>query len=329
MKKLLLTVAAVTTALFLMSCDQSNSDSKNEYGDYNKPSLPETVGEDPFKGNTYTSDYDKWVFSDDGKLTQYAKYNDNDFVAEAELEYSYNEETGLLTARVNKIQQRNSSKEYVLMSYDEALSQLTKIPAFEEALPRDDWDDALEMVKSIDGWSELFGVAENASDETILRAYYNYEVKMFNQMGDVQVKSLKKRYEKLYTYKASIDDDKTDFETYYPENTSLEYVYFQCFKGWYVLVSIDDAEDVRIGKMDENNHVTYTHYDVTDFSDSQIKAKERKGDTIITLSYTKSWNEGAFTLKVLAVDDATKSLIGEDEIELNSSSERYYLSKVD
>lgn len=329
MKKLLLTVAAVTTALFLMSCDQPNSDPKNGYGDYNRPSLPETVGEDPFKGNTYASDYKKWVFSDDGKLTQYAKYNDSGFVAEAELEYSYNEETGLLTARVNKIQQINSSKEYVLMSYDEALSQLTKIPAFEEAFPSDEWDDAIKSIKLKDGWAEILGVAENAGDETIMRAYYNYQVKMFNQMIDVQVKSLKKRYEKLYTYKASIGDDETNFETYYPENTSLECVYFQCFKGWYVLVSIDDAEDVTIGKMDENNHVTYTHYDVTDFSDSQIKAKERKGDTIITLSYTKSWNEGAFTLKVLAVDDATKSLIGEDEIELNSSSERYYLSKVD
>lgn len=329
MKKLLLTVAAVTTALFLMSCEQPNSDPKNEYGDYNKPSLPETVGEDPFKGNTYASDYKKWVFSDDGKLTQYAKYNDSDFVAEAELEYSYNEETGLLTARVSKRNQLKSSGEYVLMTYDEALSEITKIPAFEEAFPRDDWDDALETVKSKDGWAEILGVAENASDETILRAFYNYQVKMFNQMIDVQVKSLKKRYEKLYTYKASIGDDETNFETYYPENTSLECVYFQCFKGWYVLVSIDDAEDVTIGKMDENNHVTYTHYDVTDFSDSQIKAKERKGDTIITLSYTKSWKEGAFTLKVLAVDDATKSLIGEDEIELTSSSERYYLSKVD
>lgn len=329
MKKLLLTVAAITTALFLMSCDQPNSDSKNEYGDYNKPSLPETVGEDPFKGNTYASDSDKWVFSDDGKLTQYAKYNDSDFVAEAELEYSYNEETGLLTARVSKRKQLKSSGEYVLMTYDEALSEITKISTFEEAFPSDEWDDAIKTIKLKDGWAEILGVAENAGDETIMRAYYNYQVKMFNQMSDVQVKSLKKRYEKLYTYKASIGDDETNFETYYPENTSLECVYFQCFKGWYVLVSIDDAEDVTIGKMDENNHVTYTHYDVTDFSDSQIKAKERKGDTIITLSYAKSWNEGAFTLKVLAVDDATKSLIGEDEIELTSSSERYYLSKVD
>ncbi|MBP5468577.1 MAG: hypothetical protein J6Z11_04960 [Candidatus Riflebacteria bacterium] len=329
MKKLFLTVAAVTTALFLMSCGQPNSGTENVNDDYNKPSLPEAVGEDPFRRNTYASDYEKWVFSDDGKLTQYAKDNDSDFVAEAELEYSYNEETGLLTARVNKIQQRNSSKEYVLMSYDEALSQLTKIPAFEEAFPREDWDEALEMVKSRDGWAEILGVAENASDETILRAFYNFQKQSLNESMNEVVKSLKKRYEKLYTYKASIGDDETNFETYYPENTSLECVNFRCFKGWYVLVSINDAEEVVIGKMDENNHVTYTHYDVTDFSDSQIKAKEWEEDTIITLSYTKSWNEGAFTLKVLAVDDGTKSLIGEGEIELNSSSERYYLSKVD
>ena len=326
MKKLLLTVVAVTTALFLMSCDQPNSDSKNGYGDYNKPSLPETVGEDPFKGNTYTSDHDKWVFSDDGKLTQYAKYNNSDFVAEAELEYSYDEETGLLTARVNKIQQRNSSKEYVLMSYDEALSQLTKIPAFEEAFPREDWDEALEMVKSRDGWAEILGVAENASDETILRAFYNFQKQSLNESMNEVVKSLKKRYEKLYTYKASIDDDKTNFKTYFPEDSSLGNVSFNSYKG-NISVSIYDGDEVVIGKMDEDYHTTYTHYDVTEFGDSKIKAKIWEGNTVITLSYTKEWAAGAFTLKVSAADDATKAIIGNEEFELESSNDTYSFTK--
>ena len=326
MKKLLLTVAAVTTALFLISCDQPNSDSTNEYGDYNKPSLPETVGEDPFKGNTYASDYEKWVFSDDGKLTQYAKYNNSDFVAEAELEYSYDEETGLLTARVNKIQQRNSSKEYVLMSYDEALSQLTKIPAFEEAFPREDWDEALEMVKSRDGWAEILGVAENASDETILRAFYNFQKQSLNESMNEVVKSLKKRYEKLYTYKASIDDDKTNFKTYFPEDSSLGNVSFNSYKG-NISVSIYDGDEVVIGKMDEDYHTTYTHYDVTEFGDSKIKAKIREGNTVITLTYTKEWAAGAFTLKVSAADDATKAIIGNEEFELESSYNMYFFTK--
>ena len=81
MKKLLLTVVAVTTALFLMSCDHPNSDSENEnsYDDYNKPSLPETVGEDPFKGNTYASDHDKWVFSENSsdKFSRYIRDENN------------------------------------------------------------------------------------------------------------------------------------------------------------------------------------------------------------------------------------------------------------
>lgn len=327
MKKLLLTVAAVTTALFLMSCDQPNSDSKNGYDDYNKPSLPETVGEDPFKGNTYASDYEKWVFSDNGKITQYEKYDgDTEWKLEAELEYTYNGDTELLTARVNKIQQRNSSKEYVLMSYDEALSQLTKIPTFEEAFPSDEWDDAIKSIKSKDGWAEILGVAENASDETIMRAYYNYQVKMFNQMIDVQVKSLKKRYEKLYTYKASIDDDKTNFKTYFPEDSSLENVSFNSYKG-NIGVSIYDGDEVVIGKMDEDYHTTYTHYDVTEFGDSKIKAKIWEGNTVITLSYTKEWAAGAFTLKVSAADDATKAIIGNEEFELESSYNMYFFTK--
>ena len=327
MKKLLLTVVAVTTALFLMSCDQPNSDSTNEYGDYNKPSLPETVGEDPFKGNTYASDYEKWVFSDNGKITQYEKYDgDTEWKLEAELEYTYNGDTGLLTARVNKIQQRNSSKEYVLMSYDEALSQLTKIPAFEEALPREDWDDALEMVKSRDGWAEILGVAENASYETILRAFYNFQKQSLNESMNEVVKSLKKRYEKLYTYKASIGDDETNFKTYFPEDSSLGNVSFNSYKG-NISVSIYDGDEVVIGKMDENYHTTYTHYDVTEFGDSKIKAKIREGNTVITLSYTKEWAAGAFTLKVSAADDATKAIIGNEEVELESSYNMYFFTK--
>lgn len=321
MKKLLLTVVAVTTALFLMSCDQPNSDSKNEneYDDYNKPSLPETVGEDPFKGNTYASDYNKWVFSDDGKITQYAKHNDSDFVAEAELEYSYNEDTGLLTARVNKIKKTNSSEEYVLMTYDEALAQETRIPAFEEEFPIEKWEEVLEMLKNYEGWAGILGVSESASDETILRAYYNHKIQMKMQGIDKTVKSLKEDFEKLYTYKAWGSVHRAQFITYYPENESLKTIHFDGTTG-NIFVSIFHGDQLHI--QDIGEHKWY-YFGITEFTDSQIKGKELIGDTTITLSYTKSWNEGAFTLKVRAVDDATKALIGEDEIELKSSNEMY------
>ena len=323
MKKILLTVAAVTTALFLMSCDQPSSDSKNENKGVNKPSLPENVGEDPFKGNTYADKYYKWIFSDDGKITQYEKDDeDAEWEPEAELEYTYNEDTGLLTARVNKMQQRKSSGEYVLMTYDEALLQINKLPAFEEAFPREDWDKALEMVKSRDGWAEILGVAENASDETILRAFYNFQKQSLNESMNEVVKSLKKRYERLYVYKAGIVDDKLNCKTYYPEDTNLEFVIFNSSN-----VSIYNAEEIDIRKIDENNHITHFYCDVTEFSDSQIKAKEEDGDKVITLSYTKEWEDGAFTLKVRAADDATKTIIGNEEIELQSSYDMYFLTK--
>lgn len=328
MKKKLLIAAAVTTALFLMSCDQPSYGSKNENNGVNKPSLPsknenkgvnkpslpENVGEDPFKGNTYASDSEKWVFSDDGKLTQYEK--GDEWSAKAELEYTYNEDTGLLTARVNKIQQHKSSGEYVLMTYDEALSQSIELPAFEEAFPREGWDDALEMVKSKDGWAEIYGVAENASDETIMRAYYNFQKQEF-------LKSLKKSYERLYVYKAGIDDDELKCETYFPEDTSLEYVYF--YSTGNTDIDLDEGENIGIRLPDDENK---TYFDITDFSSSQIKAKEKDGDKVITLSYTKEWEDGAFTLKVRAADAATKAIIGNEEIELRSSNSTYYLENV-
>lgn len=329
MKKKLLIAAAVTTALFLMSCDQPSSGSKNENNGVNKPSLPsknenkgvnkpslpENVGEDPFKGNTYASDSDKWVFSDDGKITQYEK--DDEWSAKVELEYTYNEDTGLLTARVNKIQQHKSSGEYVLMTYDEALSQSIELPAFEEAFPREGWDDALEMVKSKDGWAEIYGVAENASEETIMRAYYNFQTQEF-------VKSLKKSYEQLYVYKAAIVDDELNCETYFPEDTSLEYVYLY-FPGDNTDIDLDEGENIGIRLPDDENK---TYFDITDFSSSQIKAKEEDGDKVITLSYTKEWEDGAFTLKVRAADADTEAILGKAEIELCSSNRPYYLEVV-
>lgn len=336
MKKILLTVAAVTTALFLMSCDQPSSGSKNENNGvnkpslpsknenngFNKPSLPENVGYDPFKGNTYSSMYDKWVFSDDGKITQY-DFDDDEWSVKAELEYTYNEDTGFISARANKKRMYISANNFVLLTYDEALAHYNKTPAFEEAFPREDWADAIEMVKSRDGWAEILGVAENASDETILRAYYNYTIQNMNQNTAEIVKALNKEYGELYTYKTSLDDGNLICETYFPENTSLEYVTFNSEVNPYISIYGDDKISIRLSA---NENITY--FDITDFSSSQIKAKEEDGDKVITLSYTKEWEDGAFTLKVRAADAATVPIIRRTEIELCSSNRTYYLEDV-
>jgi len=271
MKKILLTVAAVTTALFLMSCDQPSSDSKNENDGFNKPSLPENVGEDPFKGNTYASMYDKWVFSDDGKITQY-DFDDDEWSAKAELEYTYNEDTGFISARANKKRMYISANNFVLLTYDEALAQYNKTLAFEEA----------EIVKE-----------------------------------------LNKEYGELYTYKTSLDDGKLICETYFPENTSLEYVTFNSEGNTDTSIYGDDKISIRLS-VDEN----ITFFDITDFSSSQIKAKEEDGDKVITLSYTKEWEDGAFTLKVRAADAATVAIIRKTEIEFRSYNRTYYLEDV-
>ena len=320
MKKLFLTVAAVTTALFLLSCGQPNSGTENVNDDYNKPSLPKTVGKDPLKGNTYSDDYNKWVFSDDGKITIYELY-DNDWSAEGVLDYTYNEETGFIKTRLYKRSEKTASG-YKLLTYDEALEYFKNVPTFEEFYPEEEWEeDAARLKLGIDEFESL-GITDDANAETILRAYYNIVlVKNWTQGNSIRTKELKRIYEGLYTYKVSLDSEKTVFAQYYTKDESLESAVYTVSNG-NISVYIYNGEELEIYKSNNRDF-----FEITEFTDNQIKAKEDDGDTIITLSYTKSWNDGAFTLKVSAADDITKAILGEDEIELRSKNAIYNFTK--
>ena len=137
MKKSILYACTAILAVFLSSCTPSvngkeNPDTGKQNGNqtegnkentssgisYTTPVLPENVGTDPFKGNSYVKGDTKYEFCDNGILNEYYKRID-DFEILAEYKYTYNSNTGLLSARYNRVGDDN--KLFTLSSYMEYL----------------------------------------------------------------------------------------------------------------------------------------------------------------------------------------------------------------
>lgn len=84
--------------------NMNNNNGNNDTPQYTEPTLPASVGEDPFKGNTYQGGTDnniKYIFNDDGTLTKYF-YNDG-FGAHTLNNYTYDEEKSILSMCAKKM----------------------------------------------------------------------------------------------------------------------------------------------------------------------------------------------------------------------------------
>ena len=94
----------------LFSCSNPAADApKNNSGNnsesdssYTKPELPDSSGTNPFVGNSYSDNYTKYEFVNDGLLKEYDK-NGNDYELYCEYEYSYDANTKELSLRFSKI----------------------------------------------------------------------------------------------------------------------------------------------------------------------------------------------------------------------------------
>ena len=107
--KFLAALTAITLALAFTGCDSSdaNTDSGNNNGGYAAPTLPPSVGTNPFKGKTFKplysdsdSEYDgKHVFSDDGEtVTYHSRYGKNEeFTLVSQSRYTVNTEKETLS----------------------------------------------------------------------------------------------------------------------------------------------------------------------------------------------------------------------------------------
>lgn len=287
MKRTTLLLPFLFVALVFSSCNNPTNgvDSKqnaledSKYS-YHAPSLPKSQGTDSFKGKTFISKNEKFVFNDDNTVVEYYFHDFENGVPlyspSFKYEYSYNESSKLMYLRIIEM---------------EADDKLIPIP---------------ELI------SLYLDTIKDCSEED----YELYNVQLqdyiseFNKLNIWKIEysdntiSLQENY---YTEIPDFVNSKWNFESVKSENNKAPYVYVYSFLsrspfasttkhlGAYISFSSNYSGKVT----DIKNNIFYVELD--------NNTSENK--TSLEFSYTLTLNDGRLALKLTAANTSTKTFV--------------------
>ena len=311
MKKSILYACTAILAVFLSSCTPSfngkeNPDTGKQNGNqtegkkentssgisYTTPVLPENVGTDPFKGNSYIKGDTKYEFCDNGILNEYYKRDDN-FEILAEYKYTYNSNTGILSARYNRLGYDN--KLYTLSEFMEyAFGEEADANFEDEEEKKYFYDLYLNNYKYLFEHSFTMKAVLDDDNSLSLQTEFYKEIPSFDELKAGNIHFTNSNIE--FSFGAA-DFYGTDF---------LGYI------------------ELRFGQFSSFDITEITSNKITAYTDEYDEEHNKTGNTIpLTLSYTINTPvDGILSITITGADDSSKELL---KAETESSLESYTL----
>ncbi len=255
--------------------------------------LPPNVGTDPFKGNTYSCDYDPYIyiFKDDGTLEEWwRESNSSDYRLYCVFIYTYNANTKVLAMK----------------SYRQQIMPGTNLMTLDESI---DWINGMTDAEV----AQMSGGLTKDDLIDMLNAYYN-SISLYKAEEEMHDGALR-----LYK------------REYYPENTSISELNgsdYLDFTSTGFEISIQ-GENIR--SSDGGNSITFAgnqRYSIIQITDSTITATSDNDSSTLTLNYTKTWEDGVITLNVSGADEASRAVLGNQSHDLSTPTRKLYYTKI-
>ncbi len=279
------------TALGNQSCTLSTSSSRSYYTKLNASGLPASVGTDPFRGNTYQTDFTKYVFKTDGSCECWyitdGPSGSGEWELRQEYEYTYNANTKIMSYKYKKMESYDQSTLWTLAEYLAWINELA---------------DNSEVFQQI-------GMTRTQMCDFI-NAWFNMIV-----------------YEKCEeeSYQGNLCWSRRD---YYPQDTSLnEYESGMFFPTSDLSIDIYSSGEALSKERYGRVCIGSTRYDITAITSYSITARIENGSETITLVYSKSWSDGVVTIVVTGADSASQTALGNQSCTLSTSTEKSYYQK--
>lgn len=250
--------------------EDKQKDSEEDLG-YTPPTLPASVGEDPFKGKTYidSSNYDIYKFGSDGTVLH--QQNSGNIIEDMEkYNYTYNSQTQVMNlALIAKREDIDvdephlwtflENKNYFLsLNYEDYAAQYTEEEFNEEIT------DMINLLKEKFESMETWGVVESGNTIEILEPYY-----------------------------VSLPESFLDSDLLLNSTETDNY-------------SNQIQADFEKNKISIRKASTQTDYSITSMTSNSISAKQND-DNVITLSYTATVENGFIVLSITGADEESNS----------------------
>ncbi len=258
---------------------------------YIAPTLPASVGTDPFKGHTYTSSngYKTYTFGNNGDLTYRTREGDG-----RKYQYTYNETKEELSLKI--------THEYDVLDNGEPWCTYNQIYDFYHNLSYSDYVNST-----------------NQNEGTILSETE------FNQFIQDFIDYYRLKFETIFVYKAQAVDLDSDEDL----DLKLSKNYYTTAPSqlpWVEKLTFSDGNNfsmtIRPNNGGEPGHISYRHestttrFTITNLTSNTITAKELEGDNIkddglqlnIGYSNLKTGNNHILEVTMTGADDATNTI---------------------
>lgn len=268
MKKILGAMAIlVALGMGFVGCAQPEDQTKKDSGIPQKE-LPKSVGENPFKGNTYSNTYSSG--SESYEFTENEVTYKRNGKTERVLSYTYNTEKKLLAFKLTKLQNVNGTalvtpEQYVTDSIgiisDEQKHRNLMGQQMGKPMTDAEWQEYINSGK------KYYGLPESASYQDLVNAT---KASVMPQMN--------------YYYSYTVDASSLKLKEYFDPALTLKQHYtdyaipsFSCYENGNNIRASGNSVYVKLNGNDKN-------YTITDVTDTVIKAKS--GTETVEIPYT-------------------------------------------
>ena len=307
MKKTLNYILLAVCGLLLFSCANAANNESNPSSNFNfdtsytVPELPESVGEDPFKENTYSYGSRKIKFGADGTLLVYTGTSQPTH----KYEYKYNENTKFLTLRLISW---DSNGNGTLRTYNQIIEELKSYR----------YEDAMDYYQTKEEFEQMMNASYLAT-KADFEKLTTWKAKISGENMELQ----ENFYTQVPTLPPTITDNMFGFLSEENEGivtTSIYYTIYHYGNFYYETSNSNSSYTIK-----DINSDTITAVEVIR-QGSGSSSQEIETDNIVHLTYNLSLDNttGRLTITLTAKDDVSKQLVGTNTYSLTTTDFKTY-----